>query len=99
MAETDFEMDSNQKRKSNANFRIFMPRVNSDPEFDWQFCTFSIQNLKCHPEDEMCPWKFCTTFILVDFLVFRKNWRMWPKFHINTWTSRGLSPLARVLTN
>jgi hypothetical protein len=73
MAETDFEMDSNQRRKSNANFRIFMPRVNSDPKFDWQFCTFSTQNLKCHPEDEMCPWKFCTIFILVDFLVFRQN--------------------------
>jgi hypothetical protein len=94
MAETDFEMDSNQKRKSNANFRIFMPRVNSDPEFDWQFCTFSIQNLKCHPEDEMCPWKFCTTFILVDFLVFRKKLENVAKVPYQHMDIKGFIPLS-----
>jgi hypothetical protein len=70
MAEVEFELDSNWKRKSNANLQIFMPRVNSKSEFDWQIWTFSTQNLKCHPEDEMCSWK---SFILADFLLFRQN--------------------------
>jgi hypothetical protein len=29
--------------------------------------------LKCHSKDEMCPKKFCTTFILIDFLVLRQK--------------------------
>jgi hypothetical protein len=37
-------------------------------------------------------------FILANFLLFRQIWRTRPKFQNNTLTSRGLSPLARVLT-
>jgi hypothetical protein len=50
-----------------------MARVNSKRRFDLQILTLSTQNLKCHSKDEMCPTKFCTTFISADFLVFRQN--------------------------
>jgi hypothetical protein len=98
MAEAEFELDSNWKRKSNANLQVFMPRVNIKSEFDWQIWTFSTQNLKCHLEDEMCSWKFCTTLYWQIFCCLDKIWRTRPKFQNNTLTSRGLSPLARVLT-
>jgi hypothetical protein len=36
MAQTELELDSKQKRDSNANLKIFMARLNSETEFDWQ---------------------------------------------------------------
>jgi hypothetical protein len=72
-AHADWDLSLKRRRNSNANLRIFMPQMNSESKFDWQIWTFFTQNLKSQPEYEMCSWKFCTTFILVYFLVFRQN--------------------------
>jgi hypothetical protein len=44
MAEIDFELDYYLRRNSNAILEDFHVSVNSDPELDWQFSTFSTQN-------------------------------------------------------
>jgi hypothetical protein len=46
---------------------------NSKNRFDLQIWTFSSPNLKCQPEDEMCPSQIYTTFILAEFWVFRQK--------------------------
>jgi hypothetical protein len=73
MAQTKHELSLKWDGNFNANLEIYMARVNSEKMFDLQICTPSIQNWKCQPKDDLCPTKFCTTFILVEFWVFRQK--------------------------
>jgi hypothetical protein len=40
---------------------------------NFQIWTFSSPNLKCQPEDEMCPSQLYPTSILAEFWVFRQK--------------------------
>jgi hypothetical protein len=55
LAEAEFEMDSNSRRKLDAILWICHVSVNCELEFAWPFCTFFTQNQQCHSEDELYP--------------------------------------------
>jgi hypothetical protein len=73
MAQTEHDLNLKWGRNLDANLEIFMALVNSEKMFDLQIWAPSTQNLKCQPKDEMFPTKFCTTFILAEFCVFRQK--------------------------
>jgi hypothetical protein len=61
------------------------------------FSPFSAQNWKCHPTWKLCPSKNWTTFILVEFEVFRLNLENAAKVAEWQGVTRGLTRvLARV---